>query len=276
MRVYQFRHIRRAADDIARRAASESRSQSADRPADVLRPDRALLGSTRPRAAIVQGTRTPPSHGGNRGSNPRSGISQATVAEDVRNLALPASSGATDLHDRHGIEWAADERVAEIDGPGEVGERNGVAVDRERESLADVWKAQGCRLLWEFGREPGNTPACSSRARAVRDSAVRTCSTAASWSPEATIRRASRLTLPRIGACGRCPATVWRWLSGRRRAGGGRRRRRSARSGVTIARSRHRPGLRVEFGGREGVQVELAGEIAREDLGAGRGGSRGR
>lgn len=39
----------------------------------------ASLGIGKYRAAIVQGTRTPPSHGGNRGSNPRSGTGLCPV-----------------------------------------------------------------------------------------------------------------------------------------------------------------------------------------------------
>jgi transposase InsO family protein len=58
----------------------------------------ALLASTCPqRAAIVQGTRTPPSHGGNPGSNPGSGTQKALASAGVFVVrgAVCASSRAT-------------------------------------------------------------------------------------------------------------------------------------------------------------------------------------
>ena len=40
-------------------------------------------------AAIVQGTRTPPSHGGNRGSNPRSGTSRSPPTRRISSFRRP-------------------------------------------------------------------------------------------------------------------------------------------------------------------------------------------
>jgi hypothetical protein len=67
---------------LAGSAAARLRIELSASPPGHLRPPKsptgALLGSW-PLAAIVQGTRTPPSHGGNRGSNPRSGIANCVV-----------------------------------------------------------------------------------------------------------------------------------------------------------------------------------------------------
>ena len=81
MRVYQFRHIRASAksEDIARAHAfcgGGSRQLACAVRGTAAGVSRSRLSaSLEPfiRAAIVQGTRTPPSHGGNPGSNPGSG-----------------------------------------------------------------------------------------------------------------------------------------------------------------------------------------------------------
>jgi hypothetical protein len=94
VRVYQFRHIR-VRRRRYRRAVARARLPVADpvvcpehggeavgpagRPGANARAGFASLGASFPRAAIVQGTRTPPSHGGNPGSNPGSGIASWQV-----------------------------------------------------------------------------------------------------------------------------------------------------------------------------------------------------
>ncbi len=79
---------------IGRRLPGRSRERSAPggRPSAF-----ASLGAERSRAAIVQGTRTPPSHGGNRGSNPRSGMN--------RTSAEPRSSPIRPIGPRAHLSW---------------------------------------------------------------------------------------------------------------------------------------------------------------------------
>jgi hypothetical protein len=88
VRVYQFRHIRVPAR-IEHSAPLHGRGMtSICPPARAHGPRRlgsassASLGPV-DRAAIVQGTRTPPSHGGNPGSNPGSGIGGQPANEQV-------------------------------------------------------------------------------------------------------------------------------------------------------------------------------------------------
>jgi hypothetical protein len=76
VRVYQFRHIRGRSERRYRTLAARRAPAGAPPQPRRLRESRSghLLASERRNpAAIVQGTRTPPSHGGNPGSNPGSG-----------------------------------------------------------------------------------------------------------------------------------------------------------------------------------------------------------
>src|SRR5258708_9656850 len=54
----------------------------------------ASLGDRHRRAAIVQGTRTPPSHGGNPGSNPGSGTQEAPGVRGLFSLSRLLGSEA--------------------------------------------------------------------------------------------------------------------------------------------------------------------------------------
>jgi hypothetical protein len=73
VRVYQFRHIRAVGSEDIAPAPAGGEPEVVLRDSAML-PGFASLRSVGLRAAIVQGTRTPPSHGGNPGSNPGSGI----------------------------------------------------------------------------------------------------------------------------------------------------------------------------------------------------------
>ncbi len=102
MRVYQFRHIRAKGEDSARATPHgdlhHRQPPGCDRHS-VAPPQRStLLASGRPlRAAIVQGTRTPPSHGGNPGSNPGSGIARCPRAGTAPRGGSPSRYQTADV-----------------------------------------------------------------------------------------------------------------------------------------------------------------------------------
>src|SRR6185437_13507061 len=81
----------------ATRAAPRYGDQPDPRGTSGLVPGALLACSLSLRAAIVQGTRTPPSHGGNPGSNPGSGTQKALASAGVFVVrgAVCASSRAT-------------------------------------------------------------------------------------------------------------------------------------------------------------------------------------
>ncbi len=122
MRVYQFRHTRARTSQRRYRTCGRPRSSSgAHRTRDSFgwgaQPAlSALLASSRRfRAAIVQGTRTPPSHGGNPGSNPGSGTAYAPCLRGVSRYRgwlgpgfgpVTNSEGRTFVRDRPGsLRW---------------------------------------------------------------------------------------------------------------------------------------------------------------------------
>ena len=68
-----------------------------------------MLASCIDRAAIVQGTRTPPSHGGNPGSNPGSGTPKVPASGQVFSLSRPLT--ASPLGEWSAARWGAEHRV---------------------------------------------------------------------------------------------------------------------------------------------------------------------
>ena len=68
-----------------------------------------MLASCIDRAAIVQGTRTPPSHGGNPGSNPGSGTPKVPASGQVFSLSRPLT--ASPLGGWSAARWGAEHRV---------------------------------------------------------------------------------------------------------------------------------------------------------------------
>ena len=94
-----------ALDTGARPAFGQS-CPRADRPS---RRGALLASCSRLRAAIVQGTRTPPSHGGNPGSNPGSGTPKVPASGQVFSLSRPLT--ASPLGERSAARWGAEHRV---------------------------------------------------------------------------------------------------------------------------------------------------------------------
>ena len=93
-------------------------------------------------------------------STPASGFEHALARGISGNLAPHVRSGQPPsgdevLSDRNSVVSGADERVADVDGQPEIGEPNGVAVDRCRQRLAGVAFAEIYQLLWQFVARTG-------------------------------------------------------------------------------------------------------------------------
>ena len=102
-RIPNIAHPRAGAARPGRRVGPEVRVRARERPTRF-----ASLGG-RHRAAIVQGTRTPPSHGGNPGSNPGSGTPKVPASGQVFSLSRPLT--ASPLGERSAARWGAEHRV---------------------------------------------------------------------------------------------------------------------------------------------------------------------